>query len=482
MAVSGERPHLFACVAMPAGVAANRIMEPGPAASARPMTRRQWVTLLTFGLVDFWSAVCLSLQAPLFPSEAAKKGATASEYGLIFGTFELTKFIVCPLLGRYLHKIGPKVVFNGGIFITSSCAIAYGILDVFSDTAPFLVSCFVVRTIEACGYASFLTASFTIIAKEFPDNVATTFASLETFFGVGLIVGPMVGGALYQVGGYTLPFVTLGSILFGTALLTLFVLPNHKEQIDVGERKGGIRRALAVPDIAMAAFSITCASCSNGFIVVLLEPHLRPFGLSPVLLGLMFVITGAVYATCAPLWGWLCDRHVRPKQATAAGALLVAAGFSLLGPAPFLPLQPSLGVIAAALALHGVGFGAEVVAAFLDAHRAAIRSGFPDTVETYGTISGLWASMFALGAFVGPCLAGLLYDHFGFGYASLMIIVVHMVLFVAVMVFLCLPDRAIPEPVSSAPPLPDEKSPLIYSDLCDRHDAYGVQGTDNRLW
>ena len=49
------------------------------------------------------------------------------------------------------------------------------------------------------GNAAFLTASFAIIAKEFPNNVATTFASLETFFGLGLIVGPTVGGALYQV-------------------------------------------------------------------------------------------------------------------------------------------------------------------------------------------------------------------------------------------------------------------------------------------
>ena len=56
-----------------------------------------------------------------------------------------------------------------------------------------------IRIVEAMGNAAFLTASFAIIAKEFPNNVATTFASLETFFGLGLIVGPTVGGALYQV-------------------------------------------------------------------------------------------------------------------------------------------------------------------------------------------------------------------------------------------------------------------------------------------
>lgn len=32
---------------------------------------------------------------------------------------------------------------------------------------------------EAMGNAAFLTASFAIIAKEFPDNVATTFVSIK---------------------------------------------------------------------------------------------------------------------------------------------------------------------------------------------------------------------------------------------------------------------------------------------------------------
>ena len=38
-----------------------------------------------------------------------------------------------------------------------------------------------------------------MIAKEFPENVATMFAILETFFGLGMIMGPTVGGALYEV-------------------------------------------------------------------------------------------------------------------------------------------------------------------------------------------------------------------------------------------------------------------------------------------
>lgn len=44
----------------------------------------------------------------------------------------------------------------------------------------------------------------------------------------------MVGGALYSVGGYFLPFIVLGSSLFATALLTVCILPKHPNEVDFG--------------------------------------------------------------------------------------------------------------------------------------------------------------------------------------------------------------------------------------------------------
>lgn len=63
------------------------------------------------------------------------------------------------------------------------------------------------------------------MAREFPDRVATVFALLETAFGLGLIVGPTVGGALYQMGGYYMPFVILGTLLLLGGLLSFVALP-----------------------------------------------------------------------------------------------------------------------------------------------------------------------------------------------------------------------------------------------------------------
>ena len=40
--------------------------------------------------------------------------------------------------------------------------------------------------------------------------------------------------------------------------------------------------------------------------------------------------------------------------------------------------------------------------------------GFPDNINTYAIVSGLWTSSFALGAFIGPTVAGILVDYFDF--------------------------------------------------------------------
>ena len=53
---------------------------------------------------------------------------------------------------------------------------------------------------------------------------------METFFGLGLIVGPMVGGVLYSFGGYTTPFAIMGAILFSAAVMSYFALPVHRDE------------------------------------------------------------------------------------------------------------------------------------------------------------------------------------------------------------------------------------------------------------
>ncbi|XP_023017109.1 MFS-type transporter SLC18B1 [Leptinotarsa decemlineata] len=400
-------------------------------------TRRQWLTLIVISIADFCNAICVSLQAPFYPQEAHKKGCSATEYGLVFGIFEFVVFLISPIYGQHLNKLGPKLMFNGGIYTTGICAILFGLLDKVEGHYPFIILSFVIRITEALGNAAFLTASFALIAKEFPQNVATTFASLETFFGLGLIVGPTVGGALYQVGGYTLPFAVMGSALFMSAILTAIVLPTHEDEED-REAIPSMLNALKIPGILLSAISIIVTSMSIGFLQATLEAHLRSFYLQPVILGLMFIINGGVYAIVAPGFGWLCDKCISPKVVTIIGTVLVAAGFCLIGPAPFIPVETQLWLTMLGLVLHGLGMAAQLVASFTDALRTSITHGFPNNLETFGLISGLWTSTFALGAFIGPSISGILFDFIGFRNSTMFVVVLHLFVGVLVTIFLCL--------------------------------------------
>ncbi len=136
----------------------------------------------------------------------------------------------------------------------------------------------------------------------------------------------------------------------------------------------------------------------------------------------MFVVNGGVYAVCAPIWGYMCDKKVPPIFITAIGSLFITVSFMFIGPAPFIPLPTIYEVCVAMLVVHGIGFAAELVAGFSSAHREAVRNGFPDNLDTYALISGLWTATFALGACIGPTVAGFLVDYFHFRNATLFVV------------------------------------------------------------
>jgi len=401
-------------------------------------SKNQWLTLIVFSVADFCSAICVSIQAPFYPEEAEHKGASPTQYGLVFGVYEATVFIVSPLLGKYLNKLGARRVFIVGTFTTGICAVMFGLLNRFEDTDVFVGFSFFVRMVQGAGNAGFLTASFAIVASEFPDRVATMFASLETFFGLGLIVGPAVGASLFELGGFSLPFIVMGFLLVMAACLALFILPEYQDYCreELADGKG-ILDAFKVPSVMFSALSVFGASISIGFLQATLEPHMRTqFHLSTMMVGVMFMINGGMYAVSAPCWGWLCDNCVNPTIIIMAGSSLVTISFSLIGPLPIFHMENIYEVCILGLVLHGLGFGAEVVSGFVLAHKGALNAGFPDNLSTYGLISGLWTSTFALGACVGPSVAGFLVDSSNFRSASLFVVIIHAALLLVAILFL----------------------------------------------
>ena len=145
----------------------------------------------------------------------------------------------------------------------------------------------------------------------------------------------------------------------------------------------------------------------------------------------------------APIFGSICDRfRSSPLIINFLGVTATTIAFSFLGPAPFFGLPTLLPVCVAALVLHGFGNGSVLVSSFVISHAEAITSGFSDNINTYGLVSGLWTSTFALGAFVGPTVAGILLDHCGFPWAAMFVVCFGLFFLVAAPCIQCYKHRA----------------------------------------
>jgi len=174
-----------------------------------------------------------------------------------------------------------------------------------------------------------------------------------------------------------------------------------------------------------------------GFLHSTLEPHLDTAhaDLNKILVGAVFILNGGVYAITAPTWGRICDQSAQPKWFTVIGTAFTISGFLFVGPLPIFPWDTSLWSICIGLVLFGLGLGATLVSAFIQALQDAIALGYPDDVSTYGLVSGLWTSMTALGFFIGASSGGILTHYVKFRWGTVFILFEQLILVVMLLAY-----------------------------------------------
>lgn len=75
----------------------------------------------------------------------------------------------------------------------------FSTLVLIEDTTTFTALCFAVRGVEALGASAYSTASYVFVVNAFPESIGSVLGILETFVGLGMSVGPAIGGLLYSV-------------------------------------------------------------------------------------------------------------------------------------------------------------------------------------------------------------------------------------------------------------------------------------------
>ncbi|KAG8444618.1 hypothetical protein GDO86_009688 [Hymenochirus boettgeri] len=394
----------------------NETEENHTPANSRKLTKTQMFTLLSTASLNFSSMICYSILGPFFPQEAQKKGVSNTVIGLIFGCFALFNFTTSIIIGNYLVQIGAKFVFVMGMFISGIATILFGFLDKSPDGPIFIALCFIVRAVDAIGYGASTTASFSILAKAFPDNIATAMGCLEIFSGLGLVLGPPIGGLLYDSFGYEIPFIAVGGVVLLMVPLNMFILPKY----DAVPSKDSFLSLLRRPKILLMSFTLFSLSTSLG----LLDPTLslfviEKFHLKVSYVGLVFLGLALSYSLSSPLLGLISDRFPGlRKWILFVGNLGTAFCFFMLGPAPIFHIESQLWMFVAILVLDGLCIGLSGIPIYPEMLTCAYESGFEEGLSTLGLISGLFSAMWAVGAFVGPTFGGYLNERLNFEWTA----------------------------------------------------------------
>lgn len=132
-------------------------------------------------------------------------------------SYSVMQFISAPVLGGLSDRFGRRPVLLGSLF-------GLGLDYIFLAFAPTIAWLFVGRIIAGITGASFTTAQAYIADVSEPEKRAQNFGLIGAAFGIGFIVGPVVGGIFSQF-GLRVPFLISAGLALINWLYGYFILP-----------------------------------------------------------------------------------------------------------------------------------------------------------------------------------------------------------------------------------------------------------------
>lgn len=164
------------------------------------------VAFMGIGLVD-----------PILPAIAAKLDATPSQVSLLFTSYMLMTGVTMLITGWLSSRIGPKRTMLFGLLAIILFAFLGGMANSINGIVWF-------RAGWGIGNAFFISTALAVIVSVASGGTASAIVLYEAAIGLGMSVGPLLGGLLGGI-SWRGPFFGV-SVLMAIAFLAVFVLLN----------------------------------------------------------------------------------------------------------------------------------------------------------------------------------------------------------------------------------------------------------------
>ena len=210
-----------------------------PDITAAPDPRRRMLPIAAMAL--FIDSLGIGLIIPVAPKLVMElSGLTLADAAPIAGwltlSYALMQFVFSPILGNLSDRYGRKPILLASL---AALAVDY----ILMGLAPTLAWLFVGRIIAGIAGATFATANAVVADIIPPDKRAKYFGLNGAAWGLGFVIGPVIGGLLGQYGP-RVPFFAAAAF---TALNFLIALAVMRETLPPADRREfSARRANAL--------------------------------------------------------------------------------------------------------------------------------------------------------------------------------------------------------------------------------------------
>ena len=234
------------------------------------------VSFMGIGLVD-----------PILPSISRQLHASPSEVTLLFTSYMVVTAVAMLITNWVSSRIGAKRTLVAGL-------VTIVIVSALAGASPSLGAIIVFRAGWGVGNALFIATSLAVIVASASGGFSGAIVLYETALGVGIAVGPLLGGVLGEI-SWRGPFFGV-SALMAIALIATITLV---QPMPLPAKKTSLSAPLrALRHRGLLTMSLTALCYNWGFFTVLgYAPF--PMNLSPIKLGLVFTAWGALVAIFA---------------------------------------------------------------------------------------------------------------------------------------------------------------------------------------
>jgi DHA1 family tetracycline resistance protein-like MFS transporter len=179
-------------------------------------------------------AIGIGIIIPILPDVIRRFGTdsdfVSTYFGYFISVYALMQFLASPLLGSLSDRFGRRPVLLVSLL---GAGLDY-ILMAFAGSMPLL---FIGRVISGLTGASMTVASSYMADISNDTNRTANFGLIGASFGVGFIVGPVLGGFVGSF-GHQYPFLLASVLSLSNFFFGLFVLPeslpeNKRRKVDL---------------------------------------------------------------------------------------------------------------------------------------------------------------------------------------------------------------------------------------------------------